>query len=58
MAQADPYWRDAIAMIERRYPDSPIYRLHWGNKELGNLATWQLGNLATWQLGNLATWQP
>lgn len=28
-------WRD---IITNRYPDSPVYRVHWGAKELKNLA--------------------
>lgn len=49
MTEVDPYWRDAIAMIERRYPDSPIYRLHWGAKELGNLAALAIKNVGVKQ---------
>ena len=49
MAEVDPHWRDAIAMIERRYPDSPIYRLHWGAKELGNLAALVIENVGVKQ---------
>ncbi|TWH17762.1 uncharacterized protein DUF726 [Rhodococcus rhodochrous J45] len=30
-------WRAAIAFVERRYPDAPIYKLHWGSKELAAL---------------------
>ena len=28
-------WRD---IVTRRYPDSPVYRVHWGSKELKDLA--------------------
>lgn len=28
-------WKDLVA---RRYPDSPIYRVHWGSNDLGDLA--------------------
>lgn len=31
-------WSQAMAMVEARYPDSPIYRLHWGSKELKAMA--------------------
>lgn len=30
-------WSSAMQMVEKRYPDSPIYRLHWGSKELKSL---------------------
>jgi hypothetical protein len=46
MTQVDQNWRCAIQMIEKRYPDSPIYRLHWGSKELsaiGLLAAKNIG---------------
>ncbi|MDG3012629.1 DUF726 domain-containing protein [Rhodococcus sp. D2-41] len=38
----DPYWSSAMQMVERRYPDSPIYRLHWGSKELKKLGAFAL----------------
>jgi len=44
MTEEDPNWRHAIQMIERRYPDSPIYRLHWGSKELKTLGAFALKN--------------
>jgi len=44
MTEEDPNWRHAIQMIERRYPDSPIYRLHWGSKELKTLGAFVLKN--------------
>ena len=28
-------WKDIVA---RRYPDSPVYRVHWGSGDLGDLA--------------------
>ena len=27
-------WGDWEQIIQRRYPDSPVYRVHWGSKEL------------------------
>jgi len=30
-------WRAAIAFVDRRYPDAPVYKLHWGSKELAAL---------------------
>jgi hypothetical protein len=44
MTEEDPNWRYAIQMIERRYPDSPIHRLHWGSKELKTLGAFALKN--------------
>lgn len=44
MTEEDPNWRHAIQMIERRYPESPIYRLHWGSKELKTLGAFVLKN--------------
>lgn len=44
MTEEDPNWRYAIQMIEHRYPDSPIYRLHWGSKELKSLGAFALMN--------------
>lgn len=32
-------WGEWRRMIEKRYPDSPVYRVHWGSRELGALAT-------------------
>lgn len=45
MTDDDPNWRHAIQMVERRYPDSPIYRLHWGSKELKTLGAFALKNV-------------
>ena len=45
MTEDDPNWRLAIQMIERRYPESPIYRLHWGSKELASLAAFAVNNV-------------
>ena len=58
MTDDDPNWRSAIQMIERRYPDSPIYRLHWGSEELASLAAFAINNVGKNQavglLGNFA----
>lgn len=51
MTQSDPQWRTAVTAIERRYPSSPIYRLHWGSKELGGLAILTAKNLGVKQAG-------
>jgi len=32
-------WGDWEQIIRRRYPGSPVYRVHWGSKELKALAT-------------------
>ncbi|WP_272818781.1 DUF726 domain-containing protein [Prescottella equi] len=47
--EKDPNWRSAMQMVEERYPDSPIYRLHWGSKELGSLAALAVRNGGTKQ---------
>lgn len=31
-------WGDWERIITERYPDSPVYRVHWGSRELGDLA--------------------
>ena len=31
-------WSEAMQAVERRYPDSPVYRVHWGSKEQKALA--------------------
>jgi hypothetical protein len=45
LTDADRNWRFAIQMIERRYPDSPIYRLHWGSRELSALGLLAVRNI-------------
>lgn len=47
--EKDPNWKSAMQMVERRYPDSPIYRLHWGSKELSKLAALAVKNLGAKQ---------
>ncbi len=54
MTESDPNWRWAIQMIERRYPDSPIYRLHWGSKELKNLGSFAFSSVGKRQAVSLA----
>lgn len=49
MTEADKQWRAAMQMVEKRYPDSPIYRLHWGSKEFKALAPLLLKNLGAKQ---------
>ncbi len=34
-----------MQMVEARYPDSPIYRLRWGSKELSKLAALAVRNV-------------
>lgn len=33
-------WGDWESIIRRRYPTAPVYRVHWGNKELRALGAW------------------
>jgi pimeloyl-ACP methyl ester carboxylesterase len=49
MTEVDQNWRYAVESVERRYPDSPIYRLHWGSKELGALFTLTIKNVGAKQ---------
>ncbi|MGC5023522.1 DUF726 domain-containing protein [Tsukamurella sp. DT100] len=30
-------WRAMVEQVEKRYPGQPIYKLHWGSKELASL---------------------
>ncbi|MBP1159801.1 DUF726 domain-containing protein [Rhodococcus sp. PvR099] len=53
--EKDPNWKSAMQMVEKRYPDSPIYRLHWGSKELSKLASLVVKNLSTKQAMTFAT---
>jgi hypothetical protein len=38
LTEGDNSWGDWEPIIRRRYPKSPVYRVHWGSKELGALA--------------------
>jgi hypothetical protein len=38
-------WGDWERIITERYPDSPVYRVHWGAKELRDLTAVVSGNL-------------
>lgn len=49
MTEVDQNWRFAVEAVERRYPDSPIYRLHWGSKELSALIALSLKNVGAKQ---------
>ncbi|MGV0698960.1 DUF726 domain-containing protein [Mycolicibacter sinensis] len=49
MTETDPQWRAAMQMVEKRYPNSPIYRLRWGSKELKALAGLLLKNVGAGQ---------
>lgn len=42
-------WRAAVEMVERRYPESPIYFVHWGSKELEAVAKYAVANLGIQQ---------
>lgn len=45
LTQGDVSWGDWEQIIRRRYPDSPVYRLHWGSKELKALAVLMGGGI-------------
>lgn len=49
MTEVDQNWRFAVEAVERRYPDSSIYRLHWGSKELSALIALSLKNVGAKQ---------
>ncbi|MEZ5249983.1 MAG: DUF726 domain-containing protein [Ilumatobacteraceae bacterium] len=38
LTEGDVGWGEWRAIITQRYPDSPIYRVHWGAKELRDLS--------------------
>ncbi|WP_199832488.1 DUF726 domain-containing protein [Gordonia iterans] len=38
-------WRAAVQMAEVRYPDSPIYLVRWGSKELQGIARYAAGGV-------------
>ncbi|MEJ9078904.1 DUF726 domain-containing protein [Gordonia malaquae] len=38
MTENDGGWAAAMRAVSQRYPDAPIYKIHWGSKELKNLA--------------------
>lgn len=54
MTEVDQNWRYAVAAVERRYPESPIYRLHWGSKELGTLLALTVKNIGAKQAMGMA----
>lgn len=45
LTETNAEWSAAMQMVEARYPDSPIYRVHWGSKELKNLAKLSLNGV-------------
>lgn len=49
MTETDPQWWAAMQMVEKRYPDSSIYRLRWGSRELKALAGLLLKNVGAGQ---------
>jgi hypothetical protein len=45
-----PEWFKAVRAVQKRYPESPVYLLHWGSKEFKHLAN-ALGVQAAGQAG-------
>ncbi|MCX5042430.1 TMCO4 family protein [Aldersonia sp. NBC_00410] len=45
LTQSNQNWNTAVQLVDRRYPDSPIYLLHWGSKELTSLAAFVAKNI-------------
>ncbi|MGH1505019.1 MAG: DUF726 domain-containing protein [Acidimicrobiales bacterium] len=37
LTEGDRGWDEWRALIDRRYPDAPVFRVHWGARELGDL---------------------
>ncbi|MFW0796185.1 DUF726 domain-containing protein [Gordonia sp. CPCC 205515] len=54
MTQKDMNWGSAMAAVAKRYPDSPIYQLHWGSKELSALSTLLVKNVGVKQAAGMA----
>lgn len=52
--EKDKNWASAMDAVEKRYPDSPIYRLHWGSKELSALGILLIKNLGVQQVAGAA----
>ncbi|MGP3707157.1 DUF726 domain-containing protein [Gordonia paraffinivorans] len=50
MTEKNPNWGPAIKVIQDRYPDSPIFLLRWGSKELSALRAMVLRNVGARQL--------
>ncbi len=42
-------WDAAVDMVEARYPDSPVYLLHWGSKEKESIAKYVFANMGIQQ---------
>lgn len=49
LTDGDTGWGSWRKIIDQRYPESPVYRVHWGSKELKNL-----GSLAAIGVGKVA----
>ena len=52
--EKDRNWASAMDAVEARYPDSPIYRLHWGSKELNALGILLIKHLGVKQVMGVA----
>lgn len=39
LTQGDKGWGQWRRLVDSRYPDAPVYRVHWGSKELKNLGS-------------------
>ena len=38
MTEGKTGWASWRAAVERRYPDNPVYQVHWGAKELKHIS--------------------
>ncbi|MGX1770299.1 DUF726 domain-containing protein [Dietzia sp. NPDC055343] len=51
--EGDIQWWKSVGFVEQTYPDQPIYFLHWGSKELNDVAL-LLGSIGGAQAGRFA----
>lgn len=54
LSQSDRGWGQWKDLVTRRYPDSPVYRVHWGAKELKHLGFLAGGGSAKFAAANAA----
>ena len=55
LTQGKDGWSDWQRLIDRRYPEAPVYRVHWGAKELKDLARFVSEGVASTTIRRSAT---
>ena len=50
LTQKDDGWGTWRRMVDQRYPHSPVYRVHWGAKDLKTLSVFLAGSGGKWAL--------